>query len=143
MKSVFGDEWRACLRAHYQHTVRQDDRVALTTLIPILEGQMGFSSDELRQLYIEATMRADEIDFVPDPDLVDVLTAPEAAPASASETPTFQPHPLECQCPACVAINLTPHDADGQPLDADALAELEAREAAKNHPDAPKQLSLF
>lgn len=139
--SVFGDAWRECLRAHYKHAVRNNDQVTLKTLKPVLQNKIGFSDSELRQLYVEATMRADEIDFIPD---FDALAEEPAAPAEVAPSETFKPHPLECQCPECVQINLVPHNDDGQPLDADQIAELEDLAAyEQNKADMPKQLSLF
>lgn len=147
IKDVFGDEWRDCLRAHYQHAVRQDDKVALKTLVPVLQNKIGFGDDELRQLYVEATMHVDDIDFIPDLDIferAEIIAQGEAAPVP--EMPAFQPHPLECQCPECVRINLVPHNEEGQPLDADQQAELEEREAHEARHDSEHsatQLSLF
>lgn len=147
IKDVFGNEWRDCLRAHYQHAVRNEDKVALKTLVPVLQNKMNFTDDELRRLYVEATMRADDIDFTPDLDILNrELVAEADAILTPPETPVFQPHPLECQCPECVSINLVPHDDEGQPLDDDQRAELEEREAHEHRPDAKPpatQLSLF
>lgn len=131
----FAEEWRDCLRAHYKHAVRENDTVTLRTLVGVLQGQIGFTDDEMQRLYIEATMHVDDIRFVPPLAL--------HTPAPVEEAPAFQPHPLECQCPACLQINLTPHDDDGQPLDADAIAELEERAPRKPDDNAPVQLSLF
>lgn len=147
IKNVFGDEWRDCLRAHYQYAVRQDDKVTLKTLVPVLQNKIGFGDDELRQLYVEATMHVDDINFTPDLDIferAEILAGSDAP--QVAEAPVFQPHPLECQCPECVRINLVPHDEEGQPLDADQQAELaerEAHEARHDDPPPATQLSLF
>lgn len=109
--SIFADEWRACLREQYKQVIRVNDTPTLESLRQVMY-DVGFSDDELAQLRVEATMRADEVpdDFRPD---LDILKTPEK-PAHAEET--FLPHPLECQCPACVEANLIPHDEDGQPI---------------------------
>lgn len=144
--SVFSDDWRDCLREQYQYVVRQQDRVTERSLLVVLH-QVGFSDDELRQLKLAATMRADDLpdDFVPDMDLLAEQSASELV--AAAEAPRdFQPHPAECQCPSCVNLNLTPHDEDGQPLDMDPeeLAD-RAQFAAENEDDSDdvEQLSLF
>jgi len=136
--TVFADEWRRCLRAHYMHAIRHDDRVNLRSLVPVLQ-HLGFTDAELAELRVQATMHVDDVgeDFVPD---LDVLQAqpeiePEAQPQPQPPQGDFQPHPLECQCPRCVEINLVPHDEDGQPI--------EAEDDEHDDPDAPQQLSLF
>lgn len=126
--SIFADDWRECLREQYKYVVRQQDHVTRRSLIAVLHS-VGFTEADLRALEIEATMRADDMpdDFVPDFD-----PYPEDPAPIMDGDDVFLPHPLECQCPACVEMNLRPHDADGQPLppeDEDA--------------DAPRQLSLF
>lgn len=113
--SVFSDEWRKCQRAHYQHVIREKDHVTKPTLTAVLH-QVGFDDSELAQLEIEVTMR--DVDHEPD---LNILNKP--APAVATETQsteeTFMPHPLECQCPSCVQIDMIPHDKDGQPIPQD------------------------
>ncbi|HEX2622078.1 MAG TPA: hypothetical protein VHL11_18100 [Phototrophicaceae bacterium] len=154
-ENIFADEWRECLREHYKNVVRNDrnprnlESVKKAFLRPNGERPPIFAEDELHQLYIEATMRAEDM---PDDFLPEMLAEVEAAYDEVqSETAPvddrgFQPHPLECQCPECVEINLTPHNHEGQPLDDDALAELDEETrfmAKKNNEPAPTQLSLF
>jgi hypothetical protein len=62
-RSLFYEDWRACLRAHYMHVIRTNDRVTESTLRDVL-AQVGFSEDEIRQMAIEARMR--ETDASPD-----------------------------------------------------------------------------
>jgi hypothetical protein len=143
--NVFGDEWRECLREHFKYVVQHDTRTTLESLrVALLQGDPPvFTEDELRDLYIEATLRAEDLpdDFVPEV----LLESYEQLQAAAPDLPENPAHPLECQCPACVELNRVPHDADGQPLDADALAELdeEQRHTGQDDPDTPQQLSLF
>jgi hypothetical protein len=128
--SIFSDDWRDCLQEHYRHVIRAQDTVNERSLIEVLH-QVGFTDDDLRQMYMSATMHVDDMpsDFTPDV---------ARAQARADEEKTFQPHPAECQCPACMTVELTPHDEDGQPLDAEQIAELEERDD-----DDPEQMSLF
>ncbi len=140
--SVFSEEWRICLREHYKNTVRNNDQVTLKSLVAVMH-KTGFTEDELRQLEVEATMRADDVadDFVPNLDIM---------PSTHADT-TFQPHPLECQCPQCMEINMIPHDEDGQPIafdpdDPDSprnQAELQQEQQAEDDEDSPAQLSMF
>ncbi len=143
--SVFSDEWRACLREQYKYVIQQQDENTRQSLTHVLiygaDGRGIFTEDELAQLWVEATLRVEDnpADFVPD---LDILQPPAA---SAMPAPAFQPHPLECQCPACVEMNTYPHDEEGQPItDEDALqAYIEEHAAQQDDDDAPKQLSMF
>ena len=138
--SVFDDEWRDCLREQYKHTIRENHKKNIDSLRVVMN-QVGFREDELRELEMRATMHIDDVpaDFIPN---LDILDAPAPTPVDAvagTEIP-FVPHPLECQCPACINIVLTPHDDEGQPItDPEAIAE----DLARKEKDAPKQLSLF
>ena len=154
--SVFTEEWLACLREQYKYVILNNDQVTLASLLPVLH-RVGFTEDELAQLRVEATMHVDDVpaDFVPD---MDVL-APKDQPAPVDEA--FQPHPLECQCPSCVAMNLVPHDEEGQPIPADQLdpenpehqqyiqkqavrlAEEKLAQQNENEDDLPQQTSMF
>ncbi|MBK8136805.1 MAG: hypothetical protein IPK52_13365 [Chloroflexi bacterium] len=150
-KSPFADEWRSCLREHYKQTVREKDRATLETLTGIMNS-VGFREDDLRTLMIEATMRAEDMPdgYLPPLDLL--------------EQPLPNRHPAECQCPQCVAVDVVPHDMEGQPLEGDALKEQLQREAweqgvkemplildeppvapdaEEEDPDGYKQLSMF
>ncbi|MCU0511230.1 MAG: hypothetical protein MUE40_01540 [Anaerolineae bacterium] len=100
-RSIFFEEWRRCLCEHYRHVIRTGDDVTRRSLVKVLE-RVGFTDDELRQLYLEATLRAEDMpaDFVPD----------------AAQLP-FQVHPAECTCAACMDEVLEAgHDVAGQPL---------------------------
>ena len=96
-------------------------------------------------------MRAEEMPdgFLPE-DVLEALkeefeaqSQPEVS--AVQDDRTYLPHPLECQCPQCVEINLIPHNDEGQPLSADEIAELEEEQAYEHRhdDDAPQQLSLF
>lgn len=130
--SVFTNEWRRCLGEHYKYVVKAQDTATEATLTPIMQ-RVGFTEAELSGLYRAATQRAEDLpdDFVPD--LAKALPAADAVSNTAEAS--FQVHPAECNCPACMDEVLEQgHDDDGQPLPA---AEHE-EEASK-----PQQRSLF
>lgn len=133
--SIFNDEWRKCLQEHYQDVIRRDDKVTLPSLRHVLL-RVGFTADDLKDLYMRATMHADDLPegFMPDLSAFDEDTAPTEAPAlpvaQQEEAParTFTPHPAECTCPSCMdAVDETRHDDEGQPLAGDALREAQER----------------
>lgn len=135
-ESVFGDEWRRCLEEHYKYVVKNQDKNTEETLTPILE-RFGFREDDLRQLTIQATMRADDMpdDYVPDME----LSEPESVEESHTPDATFVTHPAECSCAACMDIVLEEgHDDEGQPIEE---PEEQRKEEAKKV--SPKQKSLF
>lgn len=55
-KSIFYEDWRACLRAHYIHVIRTRDTVTEPTLRNILLS-VGFSEAEINEMAIHARMR--------------------------------------------------------------------------------------
>jgi hypothetical protein len=134
--SVFDDEWRDCLREHYKRVIRDDDRITKVSLTEVMHS-VGFDDAELRDLKIQATMRTEDVaeDFTPE---LDVLEKPLVSQVDDE----FQPHPLECQCPACVEMNMVPHDEDGQPIEMDEQ-ELMEREQDAEDGDEPAQMSMF
>ncbi len=103
-RSPFFEEWIQSLREHYMNVIRTEDTVTEQSLIHVMH-EVGFSEDELRDLRIRATMHVDEVgeDFVPN---IDLLKQQRATP-----------HPAECACPDCMAIDLAGHDDEGQPLE--------------------------
>ena len=74
--SIFSDDWRESLRAHYRDVVRRDDKTTEKTLEGVLH-DVGFRDEELRQLKLEATMRTEDLhdDFVPTLDMDDEPTS--------------------------------------------------------------------
>ena len=143
-RSIFFDEWRRCLGEQYKAVIRRDDKITLKTLEPVME-RLGFSRDELRTLYIEATARVEDLPdgFLPELPALQDQTAP-------AQKAAFAPHPAECTCPACVAlVNQAAHDAEGQPLPADEAPseppddERTMFPIVKPNDGCAKQLSLF
>jgi len=119
-RSIFFEEWRDCLQAHYKTFVReeylpQQDRKAHAR--ESLEGvlhRVGFTDDDLTDLFSRALRTEDA-----PPDFM----------------PTFQAHPDECQCAACMDTVLTQgHDANGQPLDVEPTPDPEPDAAGNIHP---------
>ena len=130
-RSIFFDEWRNCLQAHYTTFVQQEylpqpERKAHAK--DALEGvlhRVGFSEDDLHGLYVRATMRVEDVpeNFVPDM--------------------TFQAHPGECHCAACMDEVLTKnHDEHGQPIAVEPTPEPEPQ-AEGNVFAMPKHGLLF
>ncbi len=52
-EDLFFEEWRACLRAHYQYVVRTKDEVTEPTLRGVL-GLAGLPEEEIEALYEHA-----------------------------------------------------------------------------------------
>ena len=139
--SVFSDEWRACLREQYKYVFRTNDSVTKESLTGVMFA-VGFTEDELAHLRIEATLHVEDLPdgFVPDLEILNHKDPPQDSASVPSEA--FQPHPLECQCPACMELHLTPHDEEGQSIvlnDQLHTADFEEDE----DPDSPQQLTMF
>jgi hypothetical protein len=86
MSNPFDDDWQDVQQAYYQHTVRSSDKSKRADIHDLMQ-QLGYTEDELLQLYIDATLHDAPHDFEPDFDLLEKLRK--------------DPHPLECQCPTC------------------------------------------
>jgi hypothetical protein len=138
-QSVFAAEWRRCLEAQYIDVIRRGDKNNQRSLQQVML-RVGFREDDLRALYVRATMRAEDLpsDFLPDA---------AQLPAAAPEPATFTPHPAECTCPACLEqVDLLRHDDEGQPLSRDEQLEKRARFASDDEDTlshTPIQRSLF
>lgn len=120
--SIFADDWRACLREHYMEMVRKQDRVTLPSLTLVMH-EVGFSDDDLAELRLLATMRADAMpdDYVP----------PEVAGARVFAAVEVEPEPDE------VIAEDVPEAEDAEPEPEPDEDEGDA------DPDAPQQLTLF
>lgn len=62
-RSIFHEDWRECLRAHYMDVIRIGDQVTAPTLREVLL-QVGFGEDEIREMAVRARMR--DTDAAPD-----------------------------------------------------------------------------
>lgn len=132
--SIFADDWRECMIEQYKEVIRNDDRVTLKSLIVVMH-DVGFTDDEMAQYRMEATMKNEVPDEATLKYFMEQAEQKETVPA-VQENPQgeqdFQPHPLECQCPSCIDLNMTPHDDDGQPIPPEDRDE-----------DEPTQLTMF
>ena len=134
--SPFAQDWRDCLRAHYQQVVRNEDHATERTLVGVLQ-KLGFEDTELGELKVLATLRADAMspDFVPD---LEVLTAEAVADiqqqAAAPEEPQAPPV-LEAENAAESGEEAPPESAEDVPPEPDEPPEYRA--------DGPQQLSFF
>lgn len=54
-RSIFFEEWKSCLRAHYLHVVRINDQVTEPTLRRVLL-DAGVSDSEIERWYQEAVL---------------------------------------------------------------------------------------
>jgi hypothetical protein len=88
-RSVFFDEWQACLRSHYVHVIRSQDEVTEPTLRHVLL-QTGLTQAELEALWEDANYIA--------PSMVEESAAdinPEEAVVEAAAEPVEEPLPAE------------------------------------------------
>lgn len=141
-KSIFSDDWRDCLEAHYKDVVRRDDTLTEKTLVGVLH-DVGFRDADLQRLKLEATMRAEDmqVDVVPQLD-VDALGdgapvhAGVAVPPAAEAAPhEVEPDPDDNFLPADVAAAPDEPEPDTAPAEDDTPDTPD--------PDAPQQLSMF
>ncbi|MBZ0281544.1 MAG: hypothetical protein K8L97_12465 [Anaerolineae bacterium] len=141
-ENVFAEDWLDCLRSHYMHVIRTNDRVTLPSLT-IVMGQAGFNESELAELRVRATMHVDDIgaDFVPDMDVLESVSQVE----TEDESSVFA-------VPEIVAEMTELSPETGMVVADESVAELliEPESALDDFPeesplddDAPKQLSLF
>ena len=157
-ENIFAEEWRDCLRAHYRYVVRQRDEVTMRSLVQVMH-EVGFSDDDLRALYVEATLRADDLDpdFLPDLSRFQVAAMPVSAAPPASEPEPEPETPVEL-APEAESVDdpvALEASAESDEIAPDASAEPDAiapeTDAADDHdegrdaaiPPAPTQLSLF
>jgi ribosomal protein L12E/L44/L45/RPP1/RPP2 len=133
--SPFGEDWRACLRAHYQYVVRGNDEPTRKTLTGVLY-QVGFTEDELHMLYINATLHVDDLPEGFTPDLTVMAAIAEAATAPPTSVP-----PPDLIAVAEAALSAAEASADSAADDEDAAPPSDDQPHAD--PDAPQQMSLF
>ncbi len=97
-RSIFSEEWRDCLRAHYRYVIRAQDTLTEQTLRQVLM-QTGMGEDELLDLQRQALgydpsltpsaeAEIDEIDLPAD-ELIEQIAPPApVAPPASEEPPT-------------------------------------------------------
>ena len=152
--SPFAGDWRACLQAHYQQVLRNQDHRTEDTLTGVLQ-QVGFSDAELAEIRLLATIRADEMgpDFVPDFEAVQAGMTSFALPPTSHESAELQPEPAALETEALDAEFVLPDEPE--PVSFEAAAEEEApvddvslalppdEEPPDFRAAGPQQLSMF
>jgi hypothetical protein len=134
-ESIFTEEWRECLRAHYMDVIRRNDQITLKSLVRVMH-DTGFNDDELAELRVRATMRADAMpdDFVPDPRIFQV---------SADVTPnTLEPDQTLADEEYIEQVQAELPDVIEEEV-IEAASNDDLPQEPKEDPDAPQQLSLF
>jgi hypothetical protein len=84
--SIFADEWRDCLRAHFTTVIRNNDKITEKTLRGVMF-EAGFTDAELKELTVRATMRAEDMDADFVPDLAVLEDEPVVVPGIAIAVP--------------------------------------------------------
>ncbi len=149
-QSVFGEEWRDCLRAHYTQVVRNQDTGTERSLHGVML-EAGFREDEIAQLSLRATMHVDNVgaDFVPDMDILEAK--PETFSVAAVVAPAAEsvaPDPIEevpgepmvdAEIPVAVVKDLVDEEEATVTEDAPEIADEAPAEADLD----VTQLSLF
>lgn len=131
--SPFADDWRDCLRAHYQHVIRTDDQVTESTLTGVLR-DLNFSTTELAELRVLATMRdKGSGEFAASMDEVEAYIeaiTPESAALIVGETlAAAQAHVEQVSETEALIMDKAEALAEDLPM--------------PQHDDAPMQLSMF
>jgi hypothetical protein len=153
--AVFAEEWRACLREQYKYVVRSNDARTLETLTGVMH-EVGFMDDELQELQVQATMRADEMpeDYQPDLDILEPTVYPavavEEAPGDDDEAEAALTAAdllaMEAEIEAQQATIDTDDEADTDDAETDDDETASAADADSDSPPdeaAPMQLDLF
>ncbi|HVU11932.1 MAG TPA: hypothetical protein VHD90_11670 [Phototrophicaceae bacterium] len=143
--NIFAEEWRDCLRAHYTTVVRTNDHVTEKTLRTVMF-EAGFSEEDLRQLYIQATAHVDDVadDFVPDMEFVEgKAEAPAETQAVIVPAITLPQEVFEAEIVEEAVTMDETADAEMDEVEDDPEDQDEADDSPpKAEPDAT-QLSLF
>lgn len=136
--SPFADDWRDCLRAHYTYVVRAQDSNTIDSLTTVLH-QVGFSKDEIGEMFVRATMHVDNVgkDFVPDEEFL-------VAVSEAISDLTAEPPPEAL----VIAAEEAALEIENQPEEPVIEASVEGEEpppeeVVEHDPDGPQQMSLF
>jgi hypothetical protein len=141
-KSPFEAEWHESLRAHMMYVYRINDKVTERTLRGVLL-QVGFSEDDLREMYVLATAHVDDVgaDFIPDPEIL-------ALEESNDEPAPFVSIPADSNQAAAglsqavdEAVGDDPSGGDSQ-LEPDSIPDQE-EEPPHVVESKPTQISLF
>ncbi|MBE2182845.1 MAG: hypothetical protein IAE89_05420 [Anaerolineae bacterium] len=146
--SPFADDWRECLIVHYQYTVHQQDIATERTLSEIMRG-VGFSDEQLAELKVLATIRAEEMppDFVPDVELLVAMaqTEPVSPPEHFQIVVPELPEGIEPPEEVVLLDELIQEEAVIEPelLEHDEAEPEPELEPELPQQDGPAQLSMF
>ena len=137
-ESIFTDEWRECLRAHYMDVIRRNDQITLKSLVRVMH-DTGFSDDDMAELRVRATMRAEDMpdNYVPDMHIFQVNADFSPSEEVAADQPLLEIEPMPQEAVAEAFYDDRPETAEEE-----AAGEFTV-EDNKDDPDAPQQLSLF
>lgn len=154
--SVFTEEWRDCLRAHYTQVVRNQDALTERSLHGVML-EAGFRESELNELYVRATAHVDDVgaDFVPDMDILEAepetfsvavgAAEPVEVEDAVSETEAMEAAPAEAvvdaEIPVAVVKDLV--DEVEPTVVEDAPEDLPADDEQPDDDPGVTQLSLF
>jgi hypothetical protein len=88
--SPFADDWHDTLKNQFMRVARAGNDARLQSIMQLMLRE-GYSQEAINALYLEATLRTEDVDpdFVPDLDILDLKRAERAA------------HSAECSCPRC------------------------------------------
>lgn len=139
MSSIFSQDWRDCLDAHYRDVVQRGDSLTEKSLTKVLT-ELGYREDQLRQMKLYATMRTEDLqaDFIPTLEVPSFPSdEPEAIPSAVATSEEVIEEVVE---PDSLTIS-------------DTLDELDVLEDLPNlnlvidssatDDDLPQQLSMF
>jgi hypothetical protein len=87
-RSPFTDDWHDLQTAQFAHTMRTGNATQRAAAVAVMR-EAGYSDDQIRGLYINATMHSDDVppDFEPDMDIIEAGREVQ--------------HPADCQCARC------------------------------------------
>lgn len=139
MSSIFSQDWRDCLDAHYRDVVQRGDSLTEKSLTKVLT-DLGYREDQLRQMKLYATMRTEDLqaDFIP---TLEVPFLPSDEPVSIPTTVVESGEVMEEVAePDPLTISDTPDELD-------VLEDLPnlnlVMDSSATDDDLPQQLSMF
>jgi predicted component of viral defense system (DUF524 family) len=143
MSSIFSQDWRDCLDAHYRDVVQRGDTVTESSLSMILY-QLGYREDELKEMKLYATMRTENLqaDFIPTLDVPSFAMVEQVLP-----TVTAVVHPEELVEVTDEPVSPTADEAINLPAEVMVPNDFFDTPSTDVPPDddvdLPQQLSMF
>lgn len=137
-RSLFFDEWQACLRAHYIYVLRVNDTVTEPSLRQVLL-HSGLSESDLEALRQEAYAADSSEPEMPPPEPEDVPAV--APPPPVDEPPTAEPGELTYD-----ELGVVVDIGNDEPIpesEEEPEPEPTAEEPDEPPPDFGRQLSMF